>query len=81
MGRDVPLMGTVLSRCHAVPTQWQREGVSTGIASKMAGHSDLATTLRHYTIADKELVKEVTAKMNSAQAFYLKPEIVSDLVN
>lgn len=67
-------------RANAV-TQWQRGGVSTGIASKMAGHSNVATTLQYYTRADIEVVREVTAKMNAAQSIEPLSSPANEFVN
>lgn len=48
-------------------TRWIQQGNPIALAGKLAGHSQLQTTMKHYTSTDVEMVREIAEKMN---AFY-----------
>ncbi len=45
-------------------TRWILQGNPIAMAGKIAGHTRLETTMKHYTSADAEIVREFTRKMN-----------------
>lgn len=46
-------------------TRWIQRGMSLAFAGKFAGHSQLQTTMKHYTATDIDMIKEITDKMNA----------------
>lgn len=42
--------------------------VSLAVAGKLAGHTNLQTTMRYYTATDIETIRDLTEKMNAAHA-------------
>lgn len=63
-------------------TRWIQQGSPIAIAGKLAGHSQLQTTMKHYTATDVDIVREVAEKINS---FHTKIkddlQIKSEMVN
>lgn len=61
-------------------TRWIQNNVPLSLAGKIAGHSVLQTTMKHYTSTDAEMVRDVVDKMN---AFHTKsvPELATEMVN
>jgi integrase len=63
-------------------TRWIQQGTPLALAGKLGGHSQLQTTMKHYTANDADSVKEITQRINT---FYsqldLKVTEESDLVN
>jgi integrase len=45
-------------------TRWIQQGNPLALAGKLAGHSQLQTTMKHYTSTDAEIVGEFAKKMN-----------------
>lgn len=45
-------------------TRWQQQEIPLALAGKLAGHSQLQTTMKHYTSTDEELVSGVSKRMN-----------------
>lgn len=46
-------------------TRWIQQGNPLALAGKLAGHSQLQTTMKHYTSTDAEMVREIAEKMNT----------------
>lgn len=46
-------------------TRWQIYGMPLAFAGKMAGHSQLQTTNRHYTMMDEQMVSEAAKELSS----------------
>ena len=46
-------------------TRWIQQGTPLALAGKLGGHSQLQTTMKHYTANDAESVKEITERMNN----------------
>lgn len=46
-------------------TRWIQQGTSLAFAGKFAGHSQLQTTMKHYTSTDADMIQEVNERMNS----------------
>ncbi len=63
-------------------TRWIQQGTPLALAGKLGGHTQLQTTMKHYTANDLGAVKEITERMNN---FYSKlneaKQIESELVN
>jgi integrase len=61
-------------------TRWIQQGIPLALSGKLAGHSQLQTTMKHYTSTDVEMVREIAEKIN---AFYTQNEdaLTSKLVN
>jgi integrase len=63
-------------------TRWIQQGTPLALAGKLGGHSQLQTTMKHYTANDAESVKEITERMNN---FYSQlndaKQIESELIN
>lgn len=49
-------------------TRWIQQGNPIALAGKLAGHSQLQTTMKHYTSTDAEIVKEISEKMNAVHS-------------
>lgn len=47
-------------------TRWIDAGLSIAIAGKIAGHSRLETTMKHYTAADADMVRRLSQQMNES---------------
>lgn len=45
-------------------TRWIQQGTSLAFAGKFAGHSQLQTTMKHYTAIDADMIREMTERMN-----------------
>lgn len=45
-------------------TRWQIYGMPLAFAGKMAGHSQLQTTNRHYTVMDEQMVSDAAKKLS-----------------
>jgi integrase len=48
-------------------TRWIQQGHPIAIAGKVAGHSRLETTMKHYTSVDADIVRTFAEKMNAVQ--------------
>lgn len=46
-------------------TRWIQQGSPFAFAGKMAGHSKLQTTMKHYTATDADMIREITERMNA----------------
>jgi integrase len=46
-------------------TRWILQGQPIALAGKIAGHTNLETTMKHYTSADADIVNGFTEKMNA----------------
>lgn len=63
-------------------TRWIQQGTSLAFAGKFAGHSQLQTTMKHYTSTDADMVQELNEKMNVFHAQTNgKSQIESEMVN
>ncbi|MCD9187270.1 MAG: site-specific integrase [Pyrinomonadaceae bacterium] len=51
-------------------TRWLQNNTPLAIAGKFAGHSQLQTTMKHYTATDLSMAQEINEKLN---AFNLQP--------
>jgi integrase len=49
-------------------TRWIQQGTSLAFAGKFAGHSQLQTTMKHYTATDANMVQELNERMNNYHA-------------
>lgn len=49
-------------------TRWIQRGLPIAIAGKIAGHSRLETTMKHYAATDTEMVRDLAADLNRAHA-------------
>lgn len=45
-------------------TRWQQQEIPLALAGKLAGHTQLQTTMKHYTSTDAEMVRGVSERMN-----------------
>lgn len=63
-------------------TRWTQQGTPLALAGKLAGHTQLQTTMKHYTANDAESVKEITERMNKfhSQLNEVKP-VENEMVN
>lgn len=61
-------------------TKWQQQEIPLGVAGKLAGHTQLQTTMKHYTSTDAQMVREVANKIN---LFHAQEELAisNDMVN
>jgi integrase len=60
-------------------TRWLQQGTPLAFAGKLAGHSQLQTTMKHYTATDAEMIGEINERMNRAQELEDRQE--ADFVN
>ncbi len=61
-------------------TRWLQQGTSLAFAGKFAGHSQLQTTMKHYTSTDTGMIQEMNERMNAFNSLIEKP-LESELVN
>jgi len=63
-------------------TRWIQQGTPLALAGKLGGHTQLQTTMKHYTSNDAASVKEITERMNNfhSQLNGVK-QVESELVN
>ncbi len=61
-------------------TRWIHQGTSLAFAGKFAGHSQLQTTMKHYTATDNDMIRETNERMNT---FHAQNEnaLASEMVN
>jgi integrase len=61
-------------------TRWIQNNVPLALAGKIAGHSVLQTTMKHYTSTDADMVRDVVEKIN---AFHTRivPGLAREMVN
>jgi integrase len=45
-------------------TRWIQQGAPIALAGKLGGHSQLQTTMKHYTATDSSIVREINERMN-----------------
>lgn len=64
-------------------TRWIQQGTSLAFAGKFAGHSQLQTTMKHYTSTDTAMAKEVVERMNDFHSQYseLDDSVENEMVN
>ncbi len=56
-------------------TRWIQQGTSLAFAGKFAGHSQLQTTMKHYTATDGNMIQELNDRMNAFHALDGKPPL------
>lgn len=61
-------------------TRWQQQEIPLALAGKLAGHSQLQTTMKHYTSTDEEMVSGVSTRMNEYHD-KANSELISSAVN
>lgn len=61
-------------------TRWIQQGTSLAFAGKFAGHSQLQTTMKHYTATDANMIQEINERMNAFNSQTEKP-LTSEMVN
>jgi len=61
-------------------TRWLQQGTSLAFAGKFAGHSQLQTTMKHYTSTDANMIQEMNDRMNDFNSQIEKP-LASEMVN
>ena len=61
-------------------TRWLQQGTSLAFAGKFAGHSQLQTTMKHYTSTDTMMIQEMNERMNAFNEQIEKP-LTSEMVN
>ena len=54
-------------------TRWQQYGLPIGIASKPAGHTNIATTSKYYTNPDADVIRGFADTINRMQALHSIP--------
>ncbi|HEX8735001.1 MAG TPA: site-specific integrase [Pyrinomonadaceae bacterium] len=61
-------------------TRWIQQGTSLAFAGKFAGHSQLQTTMKHYTATDADMIQEISERMNK---FHAQDEntLVNEMLN
>ena len=63
-------------------TRWLQQGTSLAFAGKFAGHSQLQTTMKHYTSTDAGMIQEMNERMNNFNSQGKKTaQIESEMVN
>lgn len=45
-------------------TRWIQQGTPIALAGKLGGHSQLQTTMKHYTAMDSNIIQEINERMN-----------------
>jgi integrase len=62
-------------------TRWVMDGNPIALAGKIAGHTQIQTTMRHYTNADEEIVRGFTEKMNAKHARTEQSQLADEFLN
>lgn len=62
-------------------TRWLQQGTSLAFAGKFAGHSQLQTTMKHYTSTDANMIQEMNERMNNFNSRVSVLETTNDLIN
>lgn len=62
-------------------TRWIQNDIPIALAGKLAGHSQLQTTMKHYTSTDAAMVSEISEKINAFQQFNDAKTIESEMLN
>lgn len=57
-------------------TRWLQQGTSLPIAGKIAGHSQVQTTMKHYTATDLDMISEINEKLNVLHSQAIPVQIV-----
>ncbi len=57
-------------------TRWIQHGTPLAFAGKFAGHSQLQTTMKHYTATDANIIQEINERMNTFNS-----EVIPDQLN
>lgn len=66
---------------RAAITRWIMQGNPIALAGKIAGHTNLETTMKHYTSADADIVHGFTEKMNAIHLQTIPETAESEFVN
>jgi integrase len=61
-------------------TRWIKDGTPLAFASMFAGHSQIQTTMKHYTATDADMIRELNERMNASHEQNQKP-MTSELIN
>ncbi len=61
-------------------TRWIQQGTPLALAGKLGGHTQLQTTMKHYTANDADAVKEITERMNAFNS-QIEKSIASEVVS
>lgn len=61
-------------------TRWQQHEIPLALAGKLAGHTQLQTTMKHYTSTDEIMVRGVSERIDEAHRS-ITQELVSQAVN
>jgi len=62
-------------------TRWILQGQPIALAGKIAGHTNIETTMKHYTSADADIVHAFTEKMNAINALTMPDVSESEFLN
>lgn len=62
-------------------TRWILQGNPIALAGKIAGHTNIETTMKHYTSADADIVHKFTERMNAAQSVEPVSSPANEFVN
>lgn len=63
-------------------TRWIQQGTSLAFAGKFAGHSQLQTTMKHYTATDAQMIQDANERMNSFNSkTFDNKKIESEMIN
>lgn len=61
-------------------TRWLQQGNPLALAGKLAGHSQLQTTMKHYISTDIEMVRGIAEQMNTFHA-RMENAVTSEMIN
>lgn len=62
-------------------TRWLHQGTPLAFAGKFAGHSQLQTTMKHYTATDAGMIQEINERINFSNNQSNEQNIESKMVN
>lgn len=62
-------------------TRWLQQGTSLAFAGKFAGHTQLQTTMKHYTSTDAGMIQELNEKMNNYNSQTVNEETKNEFIN
>lgn len=56
-------------------TRWMQQGTSLAFAGKFAGHSQLQTTMKHYTATNSDMIQEMNERMNNFNSLTITEQL------
>jgi integrase len=62
-------------------TRWIQQGTPFALAGKLGGHSQLQTTMKHYTSTDADMIQEINERMNTFNSQIILEQSDNEFIN